>query len=365
MLAVLLAASCSLFADKAIAETQGQRADSILRREMKERNIPGMQVVVVLKGKVIFSRSYGVANLQTPVPVTSKTLFSINSITKAFTGVAAIEEVEKGRLNLSLPISTYLPDLPADWGRVTTFQLFGQISGLPDIWAYNDSESRGGIEDEKAAWAWSLSQPVSIPGEKEKYCQTNLRLVQLIINKLEGRHADASLIDEQLKKAHMVATSYGDSRDVIKNKSQPYQFGKDGVIHHRFERFGPMMYANSGLNTTANDMGLWMLSILGGKQMLEGSREIMWKLVPLNDGSSSSFALGWDREDRPRYRSVGGVGGMRSAFSLYPKYGLGVVILTNLLGANPEEFVDAVASSFVLEMQSTSRPKKIVSMQSK
>ena len=363
--ALCLALSGYLSLDKAIAETPSQRADSILRRAMKERKIPGMQAAVVRNGKVIFLHFYGVANLQTPVPVTSKTLFSINSITKAFTGVAVMEEVEKGRLNLSLPISTYLPDIPASWGRVTTFQLLGQVSGLPDIWAYDNSESRGGIEDEKAAWAWALSQPVSTPGDKEKYCQTNLRLVQLIINKLEGRDPDASLIDEQLKKAHMIATSYGDSRDVIRNKSQSYRFGRDGVIHNRFEQFGPMMYANSGLNSNANDIARWMNSILNGHQIREESRATMWTLVPLNDGSLSSFALGWDREQHARYTSVGGVGGMRSAFSLYPKYGLGVVILTNLLGANPEEFVDAVASSFVPEMQSSSRHRKTTSLQAK
>jgi CubicO group peptidase (beta-lactamase class C family) len=278
--------------------------------------------------------------------VTAKTLFSINSITKAFTGIAVMEEVERGGLNLSAPISTYLSDIPSSWGRVTTLQLLGQISGLPDIWAYDNSESEG-IKDEKAAWSWALSQPVAVPGEKENYCQTNLRLVQLIVNKLEGREPDASLIDEQLKIAQMVATAYGDSRDVIKNKSAPYYLDNDGVIRNRFEQFGPMMRANSGLNTTADDMTRWMISILEGKQLDPESREVLWKLVPLNDGSLSSFALGWDREQRTNYTSVGGVGGTRSAFSLYPEYNVGVVILTNLLGANPEELTDEVAASFV------------------
>lgn len=330
----------------ATAETPSKHADAILRRAMEDRKIPGMQVAVVINGTVVFSRSYGVANLQTPVPVTSKTLFSINSITKAFTGVAVMEEVEKGRLNLSVPISTYLTDIPASWGRVTTLQLLGQISGLPDIDAYDDTDF-GGIKDEKAAWAWALSQPVSPPGEKGDYCQTNLRLVQLSINKLEGRDPDASLIDEQVAKAHMVATAYGDSRDVIKNKSQPYELGDNGTLRNHFELFGPMMRANSGLNTTADDMARWMISILDGKQMSRESREKMWTLVPLNNGSLSSFALGWDREERANYTSVGGVGGTRSAFSLYPRFNVGVVILTNLMGANPEELEDEVAASFV------------------
>jgi CubicO group peptidase (beta-lactamase class C family) len=89
---------------------------------MEDRRIPGLQVAVVVNGKTVLSRSYGVANLQTPVPVTATTLFTLNSITKAFTGIAAMREVEKGSLDLSAPISRYLDDIPASWGRVTVRQ---------------------------------------------------------------------------------------------------------------------------------------------------------------------------------------------------------------------------------------------------
>lgn len=261
VLSVLCLAAVSALSPGVIsAETPSQHVDTVLRRAMEDRRIPGMQVAVVLNGKVVFTHSYGVANLQTPVPVTSTTLFSINSITKAFVGIAVMEEIERGRLDLSVPISTYLQDIPPSWGRVTTRQLLGQVSGLPDIMDYADSEWTG-IVDEKAAWAWALTQPVSAPGERENYCQTNLRLVQLILNKLNGRDPDASVINEELTKAGMVSTVYGDSRDVIKNKSQPYRFGDNGVLWNHFERFGPMMHANSGLNTTADDMARWMISI--------------------------------------------------------------------------------------------------------
>lgn len=334
----------------AVSQTRSERVAAILRRAMKDRNIPGLQAAVVLDGRVVFSRSYGVANLQTPVPVTSRTLFSINSITKALTGVAVMEEVEKGRLDLSVPISNYLDDIPPAWGKVSTRQLLGQVSGLPDIFDYDDSELTG-IRDEQAAWSWALTQPVSLPGEKENYCQTNLRLVQMIINQLEGRAPDASLIDEQLSRAGMVTTVYGDSREVIKNKSQPYGIRDDGVLENHFELFGPMMHANSGLNTTADDMARWMISILNGKQISDSSRDVMWTLVPLNDGSLSSFALGWGVEKRPNYTSVGMEGGARSAFAIYPRYNVGVVILTNLMGASPEDLTDEVAAVFAPEIK--------------
>ena len=44
-----------------------------------------------------------------------KTVFTINSMTKAFTGVAIMQLVEQGKLDVNVAISKYLTDLPEDW----------------------------------------------------------------------------------------------------------------------------------------------------------------------------------------------------------------------------------------------------------
>lgn len=114
-----------------------------------------------------------------------------------------------------------------------------------------------------------------------------------------------------------------------------------------------MMHADAGLNSTADDMARWMVSVLDGTQLSSTSREQMWTTVLLNDGKPSSFAIGWGIDQRAGYRSAGMSGGARSAFSLFPRYGVGVVILTNLLGANPEELTDELASALVPQIRLT------------
>jgi CubicO group peptidase (beta-lactamase class C family) len=327
------------------------RADAILRRAMADRGVPGLQAAVVLDGRIVFSRSYGVTNLQTPVPVTPTTVFTLNSITKAFTGVAVMQEVEKGQLDLSAPISRYLDDIPQSWGQVTVRQLLGQISGLPDVYDYGDYELTG-ITDEAKAWAWVVNQPVSPPGVAENYCQTNLALILRILNKLNGRPPTHSAIDEQLARAGTVQTVFGDSRDVIPGKSQPYsRLNSEGKLQNFFEQFPPTMHGGSGLNSTAEDMARWMISVLDGRQLTASSRDVLWTPIALADGRSSSFSLGWAPKHRANYDAVGMEGGARSAFFLYPRYGVGVVILTNLVGAAPEDLTDEVAAAFVPDLK--------------
>ena len=107
--------------------------DDFVRSEMERRNIPGLQLAVVRDNKIVKVSSYGLANIEDGIAVDDNTLFSINSITKAFAGVAVMQLVEQGKLDLSANISTYLPGLPAAWQKLNIRQLMSHTSGLPAI----------------------------------------------------------------------------------------------------------------------------------------------------------------------------------------------------------------------------------------
>ena len=82
-----------------------------------------MQAAVVRQQKILFLAALGVAEVGNAVPVTSKTVFSIASATKAFMGVALMQLVENGEVELGAPISRYLNGLPVSWQKVTIRQL--------------------------------------------------------------------------------------------------------------------------------------------------------------------------------------------------------------------------------------------------
>lgn len=102
------------------------KLDSIahfVKSEMHTRGIPGLQIAIIRSGKITMLESYGLANVEHSVSVNSHTLFSINSATKAFTGVAVMQLVEDGKLDLEQPISTYLDSLPSDWQNIPVHRL--------------------------------------------------------------------------------------------------------------------------------------------------------------------------------------------------------------------------------------------------
>lgn len=123
-----------LFSSPAAARSGIDRSvDSHLRKKMVQGRIAGLELAVIRNGKLDRTASYGYANLDFNIPVTPHTVFNVASITKAITGIAVMQLVETGKLNLDEPIATYLPDLPPRWRTVTARQLLSHTSGLPDI----------------------------------------------------------------------------------------------------------------------------------------------------------------------------------------------------------------------------------------
>ena len=335
--------------------------ETFLRSEMQKRRIPGLQVAVVRHGKIVFSGAYGLASIQNSVPVTSQTVFMINSATKSFTGVAIMQLVEDGKLDLAAPVSRYLENLPATWQTVTIRQLLSHTTGLPNIMDDNGKMVADGGDE--AAWAKVQTLPVEFaPGERFSYSQTNYLLLGRIIDKLSGQPFTQFIAERQFRVAGLPLTAqsgFSDSHDVIRGSARVYTFFRTGKVSNVFEEFPVSLRTAAGINSTAEEMAQWIIALQQGKLLKKtNSLTTLWTPVLLNNGSTGGFgrllngyALGFPTATRSEHRAVTGVGGGRSAFFIYPDDSLAVVILTNLQGASPESFIDEVAGYYIPTMK--------------
>jgi len=338
---------------------QSQQVDSLIQREMRERRIPGVQLAVVQHGQIRLVKSYGVANIQHSVPVTNQTVFAINSCTKAFTGVAIMQLVEAGKVDLEAPVSRYLPDLPEVWQPVKIRQLLTHVSGLPDILRKVLNPASGafvGQDNEESAWAKVQQLPMEFPtGEQFSYNQTNYILLGKIIDKFSEKPFADVFREKQWQVAGMHGTSLGDSRDVIPNMVQGYRYvnrldGRnlsESKLTNVFEEFPAFRRTASGMNSTAEDLAHWILALQTGKLLkTKAALNRLWTAGTYNNGAPTQWALGWVPKPRSKHPAVTATGGGRSAFFVYPDDDLAVVVLTNLSGSYPEDFIDELAGYF-------------------
>lgn len=349
----------------AAAQSKIDNVESLLRREMQERKIPGLQVAVVQRGKIILLKSFGTANVQNSVPVTNKSIFAIYSCTKAFTGVAIMQFVEEGKLDLSAPVSRYLDGLPAEWQPVTIRQLLTHVSGLPNILRVLDpiTNGFGNVLNEETVWTKVKSMPMDFPiGERFSYNQTNYALLGKIIDKLSGKSFAQVFRERQFQVADMRNTGFGDSRDVIPNMTPTYRYVKnlDGQkfgeekLTNDYAEFSPFLRTASGINSTTEDLAQWIIALQQGKLLkTKSALETLWTAGKFNNGSPTQWALGWVTKPRLKHSAVIATGGSRAALFVYPNDDLAVVILTNLAGAFPEEFIDELAGIYNPEISAS------------
>lgn len=339
-------------------QSREQQVDQFVLRQMQESRIPGMQVAVVQKGKIVLSKAYGIANIQDNIQVDSKTIFAINSCTKAFTGVAVMQLVEEGKLDLTAPISAYIDSLPAQWRPIKIQQLLTHISGLPDILRIQEP---AGANNEAKTWEKVKAMPMDFPtGEQFSYNQTNYVLLGKVIAKLRGKPFAQVFQEQQFDVVGMPNTVFGDSRDVIPHFAPTYSYKKyiDGYplteakLTNNYAEFAPSRRTGSGLNSTAEEMAKWVIALQKGKLLKsKEALKTMWSPITFNNGKPTNWALGWGvNKFRPKHWAVGMSGGGRSAFLVYPDDDLAVIALTNLGGSSPENWLEELAGIYNAEI---------------
>lgn len=329
-----------------------EQARQLIRQTMKERRIPGLQVVVIRNDKVVLSESYGLANVENQIPATPKTLFPINSATKAFTGVAVMQLAEAGLVSLDAPVSRYLDDLPEPWREIRVRQLLAHTSGLPEI-VDQPGPSAGGTE--AGMWKAVRQQPMQAQvGDQFAYNQTNYGLLAQIIAKQAQMPYERYLSERQFSVANMPRTTFGDSYDPVPNAATIYSyFPRRTLAPDDANRLSRWVYdipyslhAGGGIQTTANELAAWVIALSKGRFISAAGRQAMWTPEKLNSGADGDWAMGWPVLATAPRRQVAGIGGNRAAFIVYPDDGLAIIVLTNLVGGNPERLIPQIAEIY-------------------
>jgi len=332
------------------------KIDSFINKVMKEKRIVGLQLAIVKNGKIVKTGNYGYANLQDSILVNQNTIFTINSITKAFTGVAIMQLVEAEKINLQAPISKYVDSLPLSWQKVTIRQLASNISGIPNLM---DSNAKLIAENAEESWKKVQTLPNEFEaGEQFSYNQTNYTLLKKAIEKVTGISFEEFVKKHQFEKVGMKNTTkrgFGDFYDVTYNHARGYTYFVNGDLTNiNPEIFPPITRTAAGMQSTATEIANWLIH-LQNLQLLKNKESLteMWTPSRLKNGKTAGFgdllngyAIGWLTVTRKNHPAVASIGGGRSAIFIYPKEQLAIIILTNLQGASPESFIDEIAKFY-------------------
>lgn len=338
--------------------SQVDKVDLVIKDLMQKNKIVGLQLAVVKNNKIVKTGNYGLANIQDSIAVDNETVFSINSMNKAFTGVAIMQLVENGKLNLEDPISKYLDSLPNTWRNITIKQIATHTSGIPDIW---DSEGNMLSENSKTLFKKIKELPIVFqPGENLRYNQTNYLLLGMIIEKTSGQSFEKYIIENEFKKAGMknsIKAGMGDDYNIIKHSARPYSYFRNGnLTNNAFQPIPTNLYPGAGIYSTATEMAQWVIALQNHKLIKVENLKTLWTPIQLNNvktqetnNSLNGTAIGFDTNSRTKNPVITQSGGARNTLYIYPKDNISVVILTNLMGSRPQDFIEEIANLYITE----------------
>lgn len=167
-----------------------ENLDKVIKEFMESEPIPGLAVGVVYNKEVIYTKGFGVKNIETKEPVTEKSLFHMASVSKTFVATGIMQLVQQGKLKLDSQLIEYLPYFQLKDGRyksITIRQLLNHISGIPDE---DDYEWDKPQYDEGALERYVRNQKDKTlmwePGEKFAYSNIAFEILGDVIAKVSG-----------------------------------------------------------------------------------------------------------------------------------------------------------------------------------
>ncbi|BBC96357.1 serine hydrolase domain-containing protein [Streptomyces griseofuscus] len=199
------------------------------------------------------------------VPVTVDTPFDLASLTKLFTSVAAVQQIERGTLAMDAPVGHYLPEFRIlSEHRVTVRQLLTHTSGLrPELPLYD-------CPDRTARLTMLRAEAPSGPPGTYRYSDLNMLFLQFVLERVTGRTLDVLVRNGITRPLGMTATGFGPCPGAAATEDQWRPWAKAdrgmlrGVVHDENAWALGGIAGHAGLFSTARDLAVFCRTLLGG-----------------------------------------------------------------------------------------------------
>jgi CubicO group peptidase (beta-lactamase class C family)/pimeloyl-ACP methyl ester carboxylesterase len=248
------------------AQELSERIDKVMRRHHELGRFHG-SILVARDGEIVYEKGYGLANREWEIANTPDTRFHIASITKMFTATLALQQVERGRIRLDAPITTYLPEYPANPGeRITVHHLLSHSSGIPDFvndhWEEYKARYLHTRQPADTVLADMARQPLEFePGEGSDYNNTGFVLLGMILERVTGIDFCTLLRRQVLEPAGMASTGCDAFESIIPRRAAGYRRGGDEFRHLPYDH---SVHADGMMYSTVQDLFRFDRAMAGG-----------------------------------------------------------------------------------------------------
>lgn len=293
--------------------------DLQLLKNSQRYGVVGQSVLILKNHKLLYKGQHGFANVELGVAINSKHLFPSYSVTKLFTSVLIMQQVEKGNLQLQDSIRKYLSYLPMRWQDVTVEHLLNHTSGIP---RYIDTAIKNNhfLPSKKAVFLSLVNEPEHFEmGTTNSYNNTNFLLLAAILEAETGKTYQQLIAEVIIKPLGLKNTGHASAKAIIKNMVTSYQ-GANGTIRRNIDIDWPeYTFAHSALYSTPEDLTSFMTALVTGEFVSQKTLKKLWQPMKLTNSKHGRYAYGFEYSIEDGYHQAGHDGGNRVKLRYYFK----------------------------------------------
>jgi len=368
---VLCSAANAFQAAKPDADLDTAALDAIVQRMIAQERVVGASVLVVRGDRVLLHKGYGFADLALQAPAKDETVYHIVGPMLPFTGIAVMQQVERGKLSLDDDISKFIPEFPLQGHHVTVRQMLNHTSGIVDYHYLGDpieatSRQPKALDEVMALYAgknW-----VNEPGQKWDWSISGFNLLVTIVERVTGESFPDYVQQNIFKPAGLKSTSYCDDFTLTHGLSHAYRKIGGGYVE---ARENGMAY-NSDLrfcSTVGDLLQLWRA--IKDKNLV---RPATFQQMTTAEGAAAhmsaqdpraqyGFAMilnhedGLNQEGHRRIGQHGSLMGYSGSLYDFPEDNLTIVVLTNTEDQNAYAITRALGRA-ILGLPPLPAPKR-------
>ena len=318
--------------------------DESARRFAQEHGLAGLAVGIVRGGELVHVTALGESSIEPQRPVTARSVFRVGSISKLFTGIAVLQLVAEGRLDLDGPVNDHLRgfsiDPPAGAPAVTPRHLLTHTSGIGELRRYSDivrpfigMAVAPELPIPSFAEYYAPKLRAEVPaGRKWAYSNHGVATLGAVIETVTGERFADYMRRRILDPLGMSSSDFSRSERVSAELCDGHArtHGRNKRVRYLDIIPGPA----GSLFSSVEDMARFVTAVCnGGDNILDRSSldEMMspqFRIHPRLPAMGLSFFI----SDLDGHRVVshdGGVSGFVSHVRVAPDDGVGIVVLTN------------------------------------
>ncbi len=332
-----LAMCATLLGCRAAEDQTGKVIDETFFKDLPPQGTedrPGWIISVVKKGKPVYQRAFGMADVEKKIPITSQTAFDVATLSRYFTGVTIALLMENGALRLADDIRTFIPEMPKRKDPITLEHLIYHTSGIPD---YLDVMKKAGVEkveDDLAVVDLLAEAELEFePGSRHKVSRSNYFLLALVVQRLTSLSMGEWTTKIVFGPLGMEKSVFADHPEkAIENKAAGYKRVDSEFV--KVDNPNPAIVGDTGLYMSMDELLIWEKALYEKKIGGELFRELMARTGSMLEGKRTvnyAFGLTKSHDDTgaAAWGQAGKSMGFSSSYRRYSSKDVTVILLCN------------------------------------